>query len=242
METRAVHTILAYAPREKGSPLTPLVAALTASGFAVARAALDSGEADASQTLRSLFAGRPPDVVLGDLSASPDCLPLRHLRRLLARTWDAEGAVPCLALLTPRHLSLPDWPACADDFLLPPYAPSEAAARIRLLLFRCRQVGMNDTLRLADVTLNLAGGTAHDAHNNPLPLTPREYDLLCFLAMHRGKFFTRERLLDLVWGVQFEGGERTVDIHVRRLRAKLPAQASARLQTRRGTGYGMAGD
>ena len=72
-----------------------------------------------------------------------------------------------------------------------------------------------------------------------LPRTPREYELLRFLALHRGKFFARDRLLDLVWGVGFEGGERTVDIHVRRLRAKMPPLAAALLETRRGLGYGL---
>jgi DNA-binding response OmpR family regulator len=72
----------------------------------------------------------------------------------------------------------------------------------------------------------------------PCPL-PREYDPLAFLVTHRGKFFGRDRLLDLVWGIHFEGGERTVDIHIRRLRAKLPPQTADRLQTRCGTGYGF---
>ena len=58
---------------------------------------------------------------------------------------------------------------------------------------------------------------------------------------HRGKFFARDRLLDLVWGLDFEGGERTVDIHIRRIRAKLPPLATEMLITRRGVGYGFQG-
>ena len=72
-----------------------------------------------------------------------------------------------------------------------------------------------------------------------LPLTPREFDLLRFLSLHRGKFFARDRLLDMVWGVDFEGGERTVDIHIRRLRAKMPPESAGLLETRRGIGYGL---
>jgi DNA-binding response OmpR family regulator len=83
------------------------------------------------------------------------------------------------------------------------------------------------------------GKRALDNTLRPLPLTPREYDPLAFLVTHRGKFFGRDRLLDLVWGIHFEGGERTVDIHIRRLRAKLPPQTADRLQTRCGTGYGF---
>lgn len=87
--------------------------------------------------------------------------------------------------------------------------------------------------------LDLNGKRALNAQMQALPLTPREYDLLAFLVTHRGKFFGREQLLVLVWGIQFEGGERTVDIHIRRLRAKLPMGCADRLQTRRGTGYGI---
>jgi two-component system alkaline phosphatase synthesis response regulator PhoP len=72
-----------------------------------------------------------------------------------------------------------------------------------------------------------------------LPLTPREYELLQFLLTHRGRLFSRERLLDLVWGVDFEGGARTVDIHIRSLRAKLPPDAARLLTTQRGIGYGF---
>ena len=89
------------------------------------------------------------------------------------------------------------------------------------------------------MTLELSAGCARDAAGLLLPLTPREYELLRFLALHRGKFFARDRLLDLVWGVGFEGGERTVDIHIRRLRAKMPPLAAALLETRRGLGYGL---
>ena len=65
-----------------------------------------------------------------------------------------------LALLTPRHLALPDWPAYTDDFLLPPYAPAEMLARLSLLAFRKRHIRSGDTLALADVVLDLAGGCA----------------------------------------------------------------------------------
>ena len=89
----------------------------------------------------------------------------------------------------------------------------------------------------ADLTPDL--GCVRDTESRLLPLTPREYDLLRFLSLYRGKFFARDRLLDMVWGVDFEGGERTVDIHVRRLRAKMPSQAAHLLETRRGIGYGL---
>ena len=112
-------------------------------------------------------------------------------------------------------------------------------ARLALLSFRKRHIHSADTLSLPGLTLDLAGARARDGSAGVLPLTPREYELLRFLALHRGKFFARDRLLDMVWGVDFEGGERTVDIHMRRLRAKLPPETAALLETRRGLGYGL---
>lgn len=231
--------ILILAPHDKGGPAAPLAAALTAAGYVVRRTALDGGP-EALDQLCLAFAGRPPDILLADLSLAADCLPLRHAGRLLQSAWGDDLPLPSrLALLTPRHLTLPDWTAYADDFLLPPYAPAEALARLALLSFRRRHSAGGDTLTVADVVLDLAGGCARDAAGQMLPLTPREFELLRFLSRHRGKFFARDRLLDMVWGVNFEGGERTVDIHIRRLRAKIPPQSADLLETRRGIGYGL---
>ncbi len=235
----AMLNVLVLAPNEKGGPAAVLVGALKQAGYAVQRTALDGG-AEAMDSLCRAFLGRPPDVLLADLSTSPDCLPLRHAGRLLLHAWGDDLPAPArLALLTPQHLEMPDWPAYTDDFLLPPYAPGEVLARLALLGFRKRHIQSGDTLTLADVVLDLAAGCARGEAGRILPLTPREYDLLRFLALHRGKFFARDRLLDMVWGVDFEGGERTVDIHIRRLRAKMPSQSADLLETRRGIGYGL---
>ena len=233
--------ILFLTPQDKSGPAASLAAALQHAGYAVSRTPLDSG-AGAMDALCRAFAGRPPDILLADLSQAPDCLPLRHAGRLLQRAWGDDLPTPGrLALLTPQHLTLPDWPAYADDFLLPPYAPDELLARLTLLAFRKRHIQSGETLTIADIVLDLAGACVRGPSGALLPLTPREYDLLRFLSLYRGKFFARDRLLDMVWGVDFEGGERTVDIHIRRLRAKMPAEAANLLETRRGVGYGLRG-
>jgi len=235
-------TVLLVAPSQNAPALPPLTAALRQAGYSVAWTSLDGGP-DTLEKLCAAFDGRPPDVLLADLSAAADCLPLRHAVRLLQAAWGDDMPPPSrLALLTPRHLAQPEWPAHTDDFLLPPYAPAEMLARLSLLSFRKRQIQTGDKMLLAGLTLDLAAGCARDADGAMLPLTPREYELLRFLTLHRGKFFARDRLLDLVWGVDFEGGERTVDIHIRRLRAKLPPAAAGLLETRRGTGYGLQSD
>jgi DNA-binding response OmpR family regulator len=134
-----------------------------------------------------------------------------------------------------------DLPAFLDDFLAPPYDPVEALARLRLLLFRRRHVEGGDQVRYHDLTLDLATGRAYAAGSTQeIALTPREWELLRFLVTNQGRRYGRERLVDLVWGVHYEGGPRTVDIHIRRLRAKLPPEAGQRLETLRGIGYGFA--
>ena len=232
--------VLVLAPLDKGGPTGPLARALRDAGYPVAHSSLEGG-AGAMAALCGAFVGRPPDVLLADLSQAHDCLPLRHAQRLLRDAWGDDLPTPSrLALFAPCHLSQPDWPAYTDDFLLPPYPPAEMLARLALLSFRKRHIHSADLLSVPGLTLDLAGARALGVSGSVLPLTPREYELLRFLALHRGKFFARDRLLDMVWGVDFEGGERTVDIHMRRLRAKLPPETAALLETRRGLGYGLA--
>lgn len=235
-----MHKVLIFAPEPPLTPLQAIHAQLMAEGYSIAWPALDCSENDALELLRGAFSGRPPDLVLVDLSSRPDGLPLRRLWRLLRELWGEETPMPLrLSLLCPDALDRPEWQAATDDFLLPPYAPEEAMARIRLLLFRRRHVTRGDLLEFAGLSLDLVGGQATDSAGRALPLRPREFDLLRFLVTHRGKFFSRARLLDMVWGVEFEGSDRTVDIHIRRLRAKLPAACAALLDTRRGVGYGF---
>lgn len=232
-------TIAKNATSDLTGPTAPLVCGLRGAGYAVVCTDMESG-ADGMDALLGAFEGRPPDFLLVDLSSAYDSLPLQHARRMLRRVWGDDVPLPlCLSLLSPAHLKQPDWTPLTDDFLLPPYALPEVLARLALLRFRRRHVPADNLMRFADVVLDLNGKRALDNALCALPLTPREYDLLAFLVTHRGKFFARDRLLDLVWGIHFEGGERTVDIHIRRLRAKLPSQTADRLQTRRGTGYGF---
>ncbi len=217
-----------------------LCAALEREGYAVRRMTIEGRAAEVDELLLEAFAGCPPDVLLADLSGAQDSLPLRHARHAINGVWGEEGPMPLvIALLSERHLSQPEWRAFADDFLMPPHSAEELVARISLLLFRRRHVLPGRVIALPGVTIDLDAALARDAEHRPISLTPREFDLLAFLAAHRNRFFPRDRLLDFVWGVGFEGGERTVDIHIRRLRAKLPTVTATLLQTRRGSGYGL---
>jgi DNA-binding response OmpR family regulator len=124
-----------------------------------------------------------------------------------------------------------------DDFCLSPFHPSELEARLRHLLWSSGELAVRaDLVEYGDLELNLETYQATIA-KRPLDLTYMEYELLKFLAQNPGKVFTREMLLSRVWGYEYYGGARTVDVHVRRLRAKLGEEHANLIQTVRSVGY-----
>jgi DNA-binding response OmpR family regulator len=130
--------------------------------------------------------------------------------------------------------------AGADDYLTKPFSAAELAARVRALLRRSSSDRPRGALRVGVLELNLDAGAALFAGKD-LHLTRREFDLLAFLASHPGRVYSRQELLDKVWGVDFIGGERTVDQHITQLRAHIGDEPSepAYLETVRGKGYRM---
>ncbi len=123
-----------------------------------------------------------------------------------------------------------------DDFCLYPFHPRELEARIKHLFWRTGRGTRPELVEYADLVLNLETYQAAFA-GKPLDLTYMEYELLKFLASHPGKVFTRETLLSRVWGYEYYGGARTVDVHIRRLRAKLGEEHANLIQTVRSVGY-----
>jgi two-component system, OmpR family, alkaline phosphatase synthesis response regulator PhoP len=123
-----------------------------------------------------------------------------------------------------------------DDFCLTPFHPSEVVARLKHLFWRGGDGVRPDLVEYSGLALNLETYQASIA-GRPLDLTYMEYELLKFLAQHPGKVFTREMLLSRVWGYEYYGGARTVDVHIRRLRAKLGEEHANLIQTVRSVGY-----
>ena len=123
-----------------------------------------------------------------------------------------------------------------DDFCLTPFHPAELEARLRHLLASDVDIQRADLVEYAELTLNLETYQASIA-GRPLDMTYMEYELLKFLAQNPGKVFTREILLSRVWGYEYYGGARTVDVHIRRLRAKLGEEHANLIQTVRSVGY-----
>jgi two-component system, OmpR family, response regulator len=122
----------------------------------------------------------------------------------------------------------------ADDYVAKPFSPRELAARVRAVLRRVEPPPDEGRLELGDVALEHGGRTVSVA-GAQIELTAKEFDLLGYLLERPGIVLSRERLLDRVWGVQYPGGTRTVDVHVAQLRRKLGRPALIR--TVRGAGY-----
>ncbi len=123
-----------------------------------------------------------------------------------------------------------------DDFCLFPAHPGEVGARLKHLFWCTGRGTRPELVEYGPLVLNLETYQAAIG-GRPLDLTYMEYELLKFLATHPGKVFTRETLLSRVWGYEYYGGARTVDVHVRRLRAKLGNEQEHLIQTVRSVGY-----
>ena len=123
-----------------------------------------------------------------------------------------------------------------DDFCLTELRPAELKRRLEHLFWRTGRGTRPELVEYGELLLNLETYQAAIA-GKPLDLTYMEYELLKFLASHPGKVFTRETLLSRVWGYEYYGGARTVDVHIRRLRAKLGEEHANLIQTVRSVGY-----
>lgn len=127
----------------------------------------------------------------------------------------------------------------ADDYITKPFDMRELLARLKSLLRRMQIVGeMNepDEIQLGEVKVNIVKRSVV-ASGQKLELTPKEFDLMALLVSHPDRVFAREQLLDQVWGMDYFGGTRTVDIHVQRLRKKLGPVHGNIIQTVHGIGY-----
>jgi DNA-binding response OmpR family regulator len=135
----------------------------------------------------------------------------------------------------------------ADDYVTKPFSMRELLARVRAMLRRTEMITTHEiteskTLKVGDLEMDVARHQA-TLGGSPLELTPKEYDLLAFLAANKELVFDREQLLEKVWGYDYAGDTRTVDVHIRWLRQKIEVDPShpKRLVTVRGTGYKLDG-
>ncbi len=193
------------------------------------KAVVDAGAAEA---------GRPPGgwsaavvVVTDDDELDTVWALCRQLRN------DPEPAAVLLLVSGARLDELDTHLDLFDDFCLHPFHPRELEVRLAHLAVRSgRSEPVVETIDYGPLSMNLQTYQAV-VDGRPLDLTYMEYELLRFLASHPGRVFTREAILNQVWGYDYYGGARTVDVHVRRLRAKLGEEHAGLIETVRSVGY-----
>jgi len=175
--------------------------------------------------------GIVPRALLFEALDRPDlaAAALRSVRK--ERHFDNVGA---LVAVTVGQVARIEPSGGFDDFVLHPYVPEELYARIRMLEWRRSEFASDERHKVGAIVVDR---TAHEVtlDGRPVSLTAKEFALLVYLCERRGKALSREHLLAHIWGPQYDGGLRTVDIHVRRLRAKLGERLP--LDTLRGVGY-----
>lgn len=174
-----------------------------------------------------------PDAMVVDARSGP---PIEPLLRLVREQPGLEE-VPAVGILLEGALStLPV--AALEDFAVDGATTPELAARIMTQLAKSQMLEPGNFVRVGKLEVDIDNYKARLDHK-ALDLTYKEFELLRFLITHRGRVFTREALLNRVWGYDYFGGARTVDVHVRRLRAKL-GPYEAHIETVRNVGYRFA--
>jgi DNA-binding response OmpR family regulator len=202
--------------------LAPYAQELEAQGFFVTLRSPRSSEA------------MPEDVglmVIDLASASED----PELQSLLTSNSSGEP-VPIVGLASPQHVESFELIRDLEDFVRRDSPVEDLVARVRRIIWKHDRVDARNVLAVGDLVMDLANYTVQ-VGGRTVDLTYKEYELLRFLATNRERVFSRETLLSKVWGYDFYGGARTVDVHVRRLRSKIEDRHRTFIETVRNVGY-----
>jgi two-component system alkaline phosphatase synthesis response regulator PhoP len=205
-------------------------AAVAQLGFTPRRAATNGGgrpKADDGG------ADRLPGVMIV-VAASDEPLPAQLCEQL--REDEGFAAVPLVLAVDEHHLEArPDF-STVTELIVRPFSAAELAVRIQRARVSHAGLDAEETVSAGGLEINLATYQV-TIDSRPVNFTYMEYELLKFLITHPRRVFSREALLSAVWGYDYYGGARTIDVHIRRLRAKLGQEHAARIKTVRGVGY-----
>lgn len=215
---------------EDEQPIRDLIA------FGLRRVGCDVALAEHSQAALASIGDRRPDLVLVDWML-PDMSGLELVRQLRRDANTRDVPVIMLTARAEEADKVTGLEAGADDYLTKPFSARELIARIQAVLRRSAPAGDAERVVIEGLTLDQAGHRVIADGRNVL-LGPTEYKLLAFLMTHRDRVYSRGQLLDRVWGGNVYVEERTIDVHIRRLRKALESSGYDRLvQTVRGAGY-----
>jgi two-component system phosphate regulon response regulator PhoB len=204
--------------------------------FGLRRAGYDVAEAEDTAEARARIADRRPDLLLVDWML-PDQSGLELTRQIKRDRDTQELPIIMLTARAEEGDKVAGLECGADDYVTKPFSPRELVARINAVLRRTGPVGADDLVRANGLTLDQAGHRVL-AGESTVSLGPTEYRLLAFFMTHPERVYSRSQLLDRVWGGNVYVEERTVDVHIRRLRKALEAHGYDRyIQTVRGAGY-----
>ena len=209
----------------------PLKSGLLEQGFGVSMV-------QTQELFAESFAPGKTDMVVIDLERNPAqphkiCHTVKRDRTL--------KELPLILLVAEEQLGRLDFSWGMDDYLTLPVSVKRLSERIRFVMWKLNKVQGTNGLKLGDLTMDFERYEVH-VDGAPVDLTYKEFELLKFLATHPGRVFSREALLDKVWGYDYYGGTRTVDVHIRRLRSKIETGGRASLQTVRNVGYKFVGN
>ena len=188
---------------------------------------------ESAKLLQDSFEAGQADVLVMDLERS--AVEPHKLCHLIKRERTIKD-LPLVLLVTEEQLARMDFNWGVEDYLTLPVSVKRLAERIRFLMWKLNKVEVKNGLKLGELTMDFEKYEVH-VDGRPIDLTFKEFELLKFLATHPGRVFTREVLLDKVWGYDYYGGTRTVDVHIRRLRSKIETGPQEYVQTVRNVGY-----
>ncbi len=171
-----------------------------------------------------------PDLIVLDLAS----MPAEDLSAFLQRCKEVQ--LPVLAVVSQEHRSLLDPTLSVEDFIFSPLGDAELRTRVRRILWKTGSWDSGQVIRIGDLVIDQERYEIAVAGRRVI-LTFKEYQLLCLLATNPGRVYSREALLSRVWGYDYFGGTRTVDVHIRRLRSKVEDATHLFIETVRNVGY-----
>lgn len=192
-------------------------------------------EADNAQNAHAIVVDHQPDIILLDWMM-PDVSGIELARRLKRETAYADIPIIMLTARSEEDNKIQGLEAGADDYITKPFSPRELIARLKAVLRRTATAGIDEPIEIEGLRLD-PGSHRVSSGDTELEFGPTEFRLLQFFMTHPERAYTRSQLLDHVWGGNVYVEERTVDVHIRRLRLALGTQHEHLVQTVRGTGY-----